>query len=203
MSHSRPFNTDGRVARRERTREAIVAAHIALLEEGELSPTGEQIARRAGVSLRAFWLTVKDMDGLFGAVAEEVFQRMQQERRPVSADLPLPDRIDAYCRERARLLEIVTPFARASATRSPSSTVLRDYEQRHVRQFAKEIETLFGAELPVTGSARDQYVRALAVATTWASWSMSREALELSVTEATEVLARTFTDLLAAAATQR
>jgi TetR/AcrR family transcriptional regulator, regulator of autoinduction and epiphytic fitness len=46
---------DGRVARAERSRRAIVAAHLALIDEGDLRPTGERIAERAGVSLRSLW----------------------------------------------------------------------------------------------------------------------------------------------------
>lgn len=176
---------------------------MALLQEGDLRPTGARIASRAGVSTRAVWLVFKDMDALMGAVAEEVFQRMQAERHEVDPALPLAERIAAYCRERARLLEVLTPFARASITRSSKSEVLRRYEQRHVRGFAREIEELFGSELPGPGPERTGYVRALTVATTWASWSMSRELLDLDVDDSIAVLERTFTDVLASAARVR
>lgn len=177
---------------------------MALLEEGELRPTGARIASRAGVSTRAVWLVFKDMEALMGAVAEEVFQRMEAEHRPVDLTLPLPERIEAYCRERGRLLEILTPFARASITRSPRSEVLRRYEQRHVRRFAREIEEVFDGELPPAGSAlRTGYVQALTVATTWASWSGARELLDLDIDGAVAVMVRTFTDVLAAAARAR
>lgn len=203
MSPDLPTNTDGRVARRDRTRRAIIEAHMALLQEGDFRPTGARIASRAGVSTRAFWLVFKDMEALMGAVAEEVFQRMQAERRPVDPSLPLPERVAAYCAERARLLEILTPFARASITRSSRSEVLRRYEQRHVRGFAREIEEVFDSELPAPGATRTAYVQALTVATTWASWAGSRELLDLDVDGATSVMARTFTDVLAAAAQAR
>lgn len=203
MSPDLPTNTDGRVARRDRTRRAIVEAHLALLEEGELRPTGARIASRAGVSTRAVWLVFKDMEALMGAVAEEVFQRMQAERRPIDATLPLPERIEAYCRERGRLLEILTPYARASIARSSRSDVLRRYEQRHVRGFAREIEEVFASELPVAPPTRARYVQALTVATTWASWSGSRELLDLDIDGAVGVMARTFTDVLAGAARAR
>ncbi len=57
-------HTDGRVARGERTREAIVAAHTALLREGVLKPTGQAIADRAGVSVRTLWANFKDFEAL-------------------------------------------------------------------------------------------------------------------------------------------
>src|SRR6266542_3616203 len=48
-------NVDGRTARAVRTRRAVVDALLELLAEGDLRPSGERIAERAGVSLRALW----------------------------------------------------------------------------------------------------------------------------------------------------
>lgn len=203
MDATPPIKSDGRLARRERTRQAIVAAHLALIEEGDVSPTGARIAARADVSVRTFWLTFEDMDQLFDAVGSAVLLRMQDEHEPVPVDLPLPERIDAYCRQRARLLEIIGPFALASARRAPFSAVLRSYEREHVQRFAAEIETLFATELPTDPAARTPYVQAMTVATAWASWSTSRGPLGLDVPGATAVLARTVTDVLAAAARER
>lgn len=203
MDATPPIKSDGRLARRERTRQAIVAAHLALIEEGDVSPTGARIAARADVSVRTFWLTFEDMDQLFDAVGSAVLLRMQDEHEPVPVDLPLPERVDAYCRQRARLLEIIGPFALASARRAPFSAVLRSYEREHVQRFAAEIETLFATELPTDPAARTPYVQAMTVATAWASWSTSRGPLGLDVPGATAVLARTVTDVLAAAARER
>lgn len=203
MDATPPIKSDGRLARRERTRQAIVAAHLALIEEGDVSPTGARIAARADVSVRTFWLTFEDMDQLFDAVGSAVLLRMQDEHEPVPADLPLPERIDAYCRQRARLLEIIGPFALASARRAPFSAVLRSYEREHVQRFAAEIEALFATELPRDRAVRTPYVQAMTVATAWASWSTSRGPLGLDVPGATAVLARTVTDVLAAAARER
>lgn len=193
-------NSDGRVARRERTQRAIVEAHIALLREGDLRPTGERIAARAGVSTRTFWLNYKDMDALLGAVAERVFRSMQHERSAIDPSLPLPARLDAYCAERARLLELLAPLARASAMRSEQSAVLREYERKHVRRFAEEIEAVFGNELPPTEPGRSATLHALTAVTTWGAWSQSRDLLELDVEAATGVLRRTFSAVLTARA---
>jgi AcrR family transcriptional regulator len=203
MDATPPIKSDGRLARRERTRQAIVAAHMALIEEGDVSPTGARIAARADVSVRTFWLTFEDMDQLFDAVGSAVLLRMQDEHEPVPADLPLPERIDAYCRQRARLLELIGPFALASARRAPFSAVLRSYEREHVQRFAAELETLFATELPRDPAARLPYVQAMTIATAWASWSTARGPLGLDVPGATAVLARTVTDVLAAAARER
>ena len=52
MTATPPPRVDGRTARSERTRTAIVDAHLQLIREGDLRPTAEKIAKQAGVSLR-------------------------------------------------------------------------------------------------------------------------------------------------------
>src|SRR5688572_12211442 len=94
---------DGRAARAARTRSAIVDAHLALIEEGDLRPTGERIADRAGVSLRALWANFGDMEALFRASGERLRERQEAMFRPVPPDLPFPRRVDEFCRQRARM----------------------------------------------------------------------------------------------------
>ena len=51
--------TDGRTARRDRNREAVLDAALALFTAGELEPTAAAVAERSGVSLRSvyrYWL---------------------------------------------------------------------------------------------------------------------------------------------------
>src|SRR5918999_531322 len=75
---------DGRTARAVRTRNAIVDATIALVEEGDLRPTAPRVAERAEVSVRSVFQHFDDLDSLYAAVAERLYQRV---RGLVSADL--------------------------------------------------------------------------------------------------------------------
>ena len=59
---------DGRRQRSERSRQAIIQAAVAFMEEGVLVPTAQQIAERAGVGIRSFFRHFEDM----GALAEAV-----------------------------------------------------------------------------------------------------------------------------------
>jgi TetR/AcrR family transcriptional regulator of autoinduction and epiphytic fitness len=68
---------DRRTARAERTRAAIVDAHIGLLAEGVLQPTGREIASRAGVSSRSLWVHLTDLEELFTATAAETLARQE------------------------------------------------------------------------------------------------------------------------------
>lgn len=188
---------DGRTARAERTRSAIVDAHLALLAEGDLRPTGERIAERAGVSLRALWINFKDMETLFAATNERLMAQQDARFRPVSTELPLERRVDEFCRQRARMLEFIAPAARAALAREPFSAQLRRNRARHIARVRAEIEELFAAELAAAGPGREQLVHALTVVTMWPAWAMLRDSLGLSVAEARAVMTRSVSALLA------
>jgi AcrR family transcriptional regulator len=53
---------DGRRARSERSKQAIIEASLALMEEGNLIPTAQQISNRAGVGMRSFFRHFEDME---------------------------------------------------------------------------------------------------------------------------------------------
>lgn len=82
-----PARVDGRAARAERTRAAIVEAHLALIDAGDLRPTGERIAERAGVSLRTLWTNFKDMETLFAATGRRIGERQAAIWRPVAPEI--------------------------------------------------------------------------------------------------------------------
>ncbi|MFC8618119.1 TetR/AcrR family transcriptional regulator [Micromonospora purpureochromogenes] len=191
-----PARVDGRSARAERTRTAIVDAHLALIDEGDLRPTGERIAERAGVSLRTLWTNFKDMETLFAATGRRVSERQESMVRPISPELPLTRRIGEFSAQRARMLEALAPSARASALREPFSPQLRRNREGNIDRVRGEIETVFGPELAHAGPGREQLLDALTVASTWSAWSMMRDAMGLDVEAARATLTRILGALL-------
>ncbi|MFD6897640.1 TetR/AcrR family transcriptional regulator [Rhodococcus sp. NPDC060086] len=192
--------SDGRTARAERTRRSVIQAHIRLIESGELKPTGAQIADAAGVSLRALWANFNDLETLFAATGAEVLSRQDEQFVPVSPELPLPDRIERFCAQRARLLELVAQQARAASLRESVSPQLRTNRQLHIKRVTDEIEILFVHELiGLTRTRRTQVVQALGIASTWASWSVLRDEYALPVDEAVAVMRQSVSALLASA----
>ena len=188
---------DGRVARALRTRGAIVDAHLELLRDGDLRPTGERIADRAGVSLRTLWTNFKDMETLFAAAGERLSELQMAAYRPISPDLPLVRRIDAFCRQRVTMLEILTPAARAAVTREPFSPALRRNRAIEINRVREEIASLFPAEISAAGRGGPELLNAVLMTSTYASWSALREHMGLDVAAARGVMTRTVTALLA------
>ncbi len=190
---------DGRSARAERTRAAIVDAHVALMLEGVLRPTGEQITRRAGVSPRSLWVHFSDLEELFTATAAEILGRQEARFVAIDPGLPLPGRVAAFCRQRADALEQIAPLARASALREPFSTTLRDYHRRHLDLVRAEAEALFAQELSARPAGdRPVLLDAVVAASTWGAWVTLRDRLGLGAERARLVLEATVGALLRA-----
>lgn len=188
---------DGRTVRAERTRQALVDALLSLLYEGELRPTAERIAARAGVSERSLFQHFADREALYQAVALQQYERVAPTLEPIDVTLPLPERIDAFVAQRARLLEEVTPVRRAALLLEPESEVVSGWLQSTRRQKAREVERAFGAELDELGRReRDTVGAALVAASAWTSWESLRAHQGLSVERAQAAMRRAVASLL-------
>src|SRR5215218_407707 len=145
--YSLAVNVDGRTARAIRTRRAVVDALLALLAEGDLRPSGERIAERAGVSLRALWANYADLETLYAAAGQRQLERQSELARRINPRLPLEARITALCRQRAQVLEFLAPIARAAQLREPFSAQLRANRARQYQIARDELAQLFAGEL--------------------------------------------------------
>jgi TetR/AcrR family transcriptional regulator of autoinduction and epiphytic fitness len=188
---------DGRTARAQRTRRAMVDALLALIAEGDLMASPERIVERAGVSLRTLWTNFKDLEGLYAAANLRLIEIQRETYEPIAATGPLSQRIRAFCEQRGRLLEMAAPAQRASQLRLPYSAQLRRNRAVHYRRMTDEVDAVFPDELALSSlEERDQLVRALAVNTGSAAWTMLRDELGLSQPDATEVMIRSVSALL-------
>jgi AcrR family transcriptional regulator len=190
--------TDGRRRRGERTRRSIVEAHTALLREGDLKPTAQTIAERAGVSVRTLWVAFGDMEGLLDATTDYWLRSDWELRDPVDGDLPLDERLDRFCAERARRLENIAPAARSAALSEPFSAALQASRRHHVQRVRDAVEEVFATEIAaLDASRREDQVLALTAASSWNTWSLLRDDLGLDVPAASAVVRRSLEALLA------
>ena len=191
-------STDGRRARGERTRAALIGAFVELIRDGELKPTGAQIADRAGTSLRALWANFADLETLYEATGTVLLAEYDRRTATIAADLPLTDRIDKFCRQRAVALENIGPFARANRLREPFSAALRHNRRMFLDRVAGEVERLFAPELArVPEETRANLVRSVTACTSWSWWSVLRDDYGLDKAESAEIMRTTVTRLLA------
>jgi AcrR family transcriptional regulator len=189
--------TDGRAARAARTRDAVVEALLALIDEGSLRPTAREVAARAGVSLRSVYVHFDDLEDLFTAAAHHHFERIRDLVQAVPNDGPLDDRIEAFVAQRGRILDATDNVRRAAVLQEPFSPAIADVLHLARQLSRAEIEHVFAQELArQEGSDREQLVVAVEIAASGGTWEGLRRHHRLSTSAAREVMARTLRGLL-------
>jgi AcrR family transcriptional regulator len=195
--HVAAVPSDGRAARAARTRDAIVDACIALVEEGDLRPTAPRVAERAGVSVRSVFQHFEDLHALHTAMIRRVVERLAVLVVPIDPKRPLEDRILAFAAHRSALLEAVTPFRRAAAVHGPFAPELAQAVALGAAFLRREVESTFAPELaPLPAPARRELLDALAAVSSWGMWDALRSEAEEPVDQARAVLVRSVRSLL-------
>jgi len=166
---------DGRVARGERTRQAVAEALISLIEEGEPQPTARRIAERAGVSLRIVFHHFEDLEAVLRAAVD--IQRSRHWRRlgPVDPTLAMPSRITAVVRQRAGVFEAVSPVRRVAQRVEQVSPTAADQLARVRAALRAQLAAAFEPELAHRSTAAARVVLdALEVSLSWETWDQLR-----------------------------
>ncbi len=182
---------DGRHARSERSRQAMVEALLDLLREGNIRPSSAQIAERAGVTQRTLFNQFGDMDSLVAAVAASQVRRVLA-MLPDAGIGTLEQRAAAYSEGLATLLEetmhvrwavVTNPATAETGTRAVQTA--REFMRAHMAQaFAPELE-------PLDGATQSQVLDALEPLSDPAAWRLRRVQQGLSVEAAALAVHRT------------
>lgn len=190
---------DGRTARARRTREAIVDAVLGLLDAGDLRPSVEDIAARAGVSPRSIFQHFGDRETLLRAVGMRQTERVSQIVEHLPDTGPFEDRLEAFVEQRARVLEFITPVRRSALLNEPFSEGSHAGLQAFRAFKRAEAERVFAPELDARPAGeREEVVRALGAVTDWNTWEALRAHQGLSVADARAVMRRTIGALIRA-----
>ncbi|MDX6740608.1 TetR/AcrR family transcriptional regulator [Actinocorallia sp. A-T 12471] len=180
---------DGRAARSHRSRLAVVEALRELHAAGELRPSADRVAERAGVSRRTVWQQFTDMETLLVEAGRRDIEVLLQLVEPAAEGLPLDERVVWFVRQRAKVFERMTPGWRAARLYQPFSAELRRTRQRTAALARAELETVFGPELGrLAPSARADLVASLQALTLWPFWDSLQVDLGLSGSQATALL---------------
>lgn len=139
---------DGRTARRDRNREAVLDAVLDLFSEANLSPGVDEVAERSGVSLRSVYRYYDDMGALIGAAIERQIERA----RPLFrfddvGEGPLEKRIERFSAGRVRLFEEVRLVYRAAGVRGADQPQIAEGVIAVRGWLTAQTENMFAPEL--------------------------------------------------------
>ena len=148
MSEPHSPVVDGRSARRNRNRDLVLDAVLALFQEGHFSPTPETVAARSGVSLRSVYRYVSSRDELFQFAIERHLEKTADVWRPTPMrDGDFVARLDYFLEYRLRLYESVAATNRASRAYSLTSVDVREKLATARKILRRQTEAQFGQEL--------------------------------------------------------
>ena len=186
---------DGRVQRSVRSRQRILDAMVELVGEGELHPTGQQVADRAGVGLRTVFRHFEGMETLFSELRERVEKELRPQVTPRPVTGSLDERLRAFARGRARAFERMAPYQRSERIHRWNSAVMRDSHAMMLREQRAHLL----AVLPEVESLPPELRQAVEVVTGFEFWDLLRTDQGLGVARAEETLRETTRTLLAGA----
>ena len=186
-------SSDGRRQRSERSQTAIIEAALALMDEGALVPTAQQIADRAGVAIRSFFRHFADMDSLFLAADEMLISSYEAlfevDNRAGTLSERVARAIDLYGNAFDQLRPIIL-CTQAQLWRSPK---LRENYAWHQKRLRKELE-LWLPEVVALPKDRREALHAVA---SFDMWHRLREHQGLSPKASSDIVTSLVNDLIA------
>jgi AcrR family transcriptional regulator len=162
---------DGRLARGDRTRQALAQALLELIAQGDLRPTARRLAEQAGVSPRLVFHHFADMESVLRAAVAIQAARYWNGLEPVPSRLPLDQRVRAVVAQRVQLYTAIAPTRRAGRLAEHGSPTLAGELERSHQLLRASLEATFGPELEATTEdRRGPLADALAAAGSWETW---------------------------------
>ena len=157
---------DGRHARRQRSRDAVIEAMFALVREGKIPPSADDVAARAGVSVSSLF---RNFDGLHG-MQLQALERSQADFAPFfvvsDADEPRAVRVRTHVTTRIEFLEVANGLLRIGRSRALDHELIVEALARVRSNLADQTRQRFAAELDQLTPAEAANLTALIDTTT-------------------------------------
>jgi AcrR family transcriptional regulator len=187
---------DGRTARRISTRQKIVGALVALVQEGRVSPTAQQVAERAQVGLRTVFRHFDDMDSLYREIHTDIDAALVQPllRTPLQG-IGWQARLLQSVERRGVIFERLAAMHLAAQVHRYESSFLAGSLMDAARLQRQLLERL----LPAAAKRQPPLLEALDLLLSFEAWIRLRREQGLSADQARETMRLGVTALLSQA----
>jgi AcrR family transcriptional regulator len=184
--------SDGRRLRSERSQQAIIDASQALISEGNLIPTAQQIADRAGVGIRSFFRHFADMETLFEAVDAATRESTEALFTGGDRDGTVAERILHAVEQRANGYENQRNKILCTTAQTWRYPELRKRYARYQRGLRKDLDDWIPELKKVSPNRREM----IDAAASFEMWHRLRELQGLSKRVAIKIIVEALTDLI-------
>ncbi len=180
-----PVSGDGRRRRSQQSRDRIVAAMMALVEEGAITPSAEDVAARAGVGLRSVFRHFKDMESLYGEMAVRLTKVYEHGFAPFESR-DWPGLIAEIADRRLAIFERLLPFKRAADAHRHESAIIQAQHDAVLAVLRQRLLAVMPAEIAADATR----IEALDMLLSADCWARLRLQQRLDVAAARAVIAR-------------
>lgn len=147
MAQDEVSAVDGRRARRERSRIAVIDAVFALVRDGKVPPTAESVAERAGVSVSSVFRNFDGLDDVQRQAFNVFRERYVHLFDPVvDVDAPRRRRIEQHVKSRLVLLQAAGPMMHVARHRALDNQAMAEGVARGRSQLLEQTRAHFAPE---------------------------------------------------------
>jgi AcrR family transcriptional regulator len=191
MGEDEGRSADGRRRRSESSRDKIVEAMLALVAEGQITPSAEQVAGRASVGLRSVFRHFKDMESLYAAMTARLARNYEMWLVPYKSS-EWRGQLSETTDRRLSTYEKLMPFKRAADAHRHESATIQAEHARTLAFMRAKLKSILPEE--VAGDALT--FEAIDLLLSFETWQRLRMDQKLSVRKA-EAVVRAQVDRLA------
>jgi AcrR family transcriptional regulator len=142
---------DGRRRRSESSRDKIVAAMLALVAEGQITPSADQVATRASVGLRSVFRHFKDMESLYAEMTARLSRQYEMWLVPFEST-DWRGQLAETIERRVTTYEKLMPFKRAADAHRHESAAIQAEHARTRTLMRARLRSVLPDE--ITGDAQ-------------------------------------------------
>ncbi len=193
-----PASLDGRSARRERNRLAVIEAVFSLVDEGKIPPPVESIAERAGVSVSSIFRNFDGLADIQNQAHVHADRRWAAHFVVSDADASQADRIASHVRTRVAMFEADGALMRLARSRALDHEQMVKNLARLRGKFADQTRQRFASEIrQLTPAAAADLVAIVDTVTSPEAYDLMAAAHARSSRQITRAWVSTLTSLLA------
>jgi AcrR family transcriptional regulator len=174
---------DGRRARGERMKTAILRTTLVMVKQGNLIPRAQQIADRAGVGIRSVFRHFEDMESLHSSFVQLINEDYPERVEEIDHSLSTIERITRLIEQRVETWELRSNMYLSAHVQFWRSKTISNYARAQTEQRENLAEWL--PELQKLDPIANESANAIA---SFEMWNRLRQHQGLDVQPATQVL---------------
>ena len=146
---------DGRILRSQKSQNLILDAIIKLINNGNLYPTAQEVAKESGIAIRTVFRQFADMESLLMKVDELINEKLLNEESYINMSLSLSERLKKIIDERVYFYNKYENIMIATVTQLPKYKILQKRYPEYQKLLRKRTEEIIPEILSLKSNSQE------------------------------------------------